>query len=112
MFCKVDSVSRRACLIHTDNRDREELVGLPVREVILFNKPAFHDTTRAVRGYAEEHGIRLKWRLMAFEVLESPRASTDGVWPNIEPSNLVSPLGILGPVHIDKTVSALTRHPY
>jgi hypothetical protein len=72
VFCKADPASRRACVIYTDNRDKEELEALSAPEVILVSKPAFHDTTRAVRSYAEEHRFRLKRRLMAFEVFESP----------------------------------------
>jgi len=72
VFCEADPASRRACVIHTDNREKEELEGLPAPEVILISKPAFHDTTGAVRNYAEEHQFQLKRRLMAFEVFESP----------------------------------------
>jgi len=72
VFCTADPTSRRACVIHTDNRDKEELETLPAPELILISKPAFHDTTGAMRNYAVEHRFQLKRRLTAFEVFESP----------------------------------------
>ena len=41
--------------------------------MIVISKPAFHDTTGAVRNYAEEHQFQLKRRLMAFDVFELPQ---------------------------------------
>lgn len=72
VFCNADPVDQRACVVGTDNREKEELKGLPDPDVILSSKPEFYDTTSAVRSYVEEHRFRLKHRLMAFEVFESP----------------------------------------
>jgi len=72
VFCKAGPVCRRACVVPTNNRDKEGLKGLPIPDVILISKPELHDTTRAVRSYVEQHGFRLKHHLMAFEVVELP----------------------------------------
>jgi hypothetical protein len=72
VFCKAELAEQRACVVRTDNREKEELKGLPEPDMILLSKPELHDGTGAVRGYVEGHRFRLKSRLMAFEVFEAP----------------------------------------
>jgi len=72
VFCRADQVEQGECVIGSDNREREELAGLPEPDVIFISKPELHDRTRAVRSYVEEHRFRLKYHFMAFEVFESP----------------------------------------
>jgi hypothetical protein len=72
VFCKTNTLDQRACVIATDNREKEKLKGLPVPDVIVISKPELHDTPRAVRSYVEQHPFQLKHRLLAFEVFESP----------------------------------------
>ncbi len=72
VFCEAHRSEKRACVILTDNPEKKELDGLPEPGAIFISKPELHDTTGAVRSYVEEHRFRLKHRLMAFEVFESP----------------------------------------
>jgi hypothetical protein len=72
VFCKKNAECQQACVVRTENRNKEELERLPQPAVILISKPELHDRTGAVRGYIEEHRFRLQGRLMAFEVFESP----------------------------------------
>jgi len=72
VFCRVDEVDQRACVVRTDNREKRSLEHLPEPDVILISKPELHDRPGAVRSYIDEHRFRLKRRLMAFEVFELP----------------------------------------
>jgi hypothetical protein len=72
VFCKAGPVDRHACVIRTDNRGKEQLRKLPEPDVIVISKPELYDTTDAVRDYVGDHRFRLKHRLMAFGVFESP----------------------------------------
>jgi 4-amino-4-deoxy-L-arabinose transferase-like glycosyltransferase len=72
VFCEARPVEERACVILTDNREKEELEGLPKPEVIVISKPELYDMTRAVRSYVGDHRLQLKHRLNAFEVFELP----------------------------------------
>jgi hypothetical protein len=72
VFCDADPANRPACVVHTENLNKEELERLPKPEVILISKPAFHDANKAVRSYVEGHRSQLTHRLVAFEVFELP----------------------------------------
>jgi 4-amino-4-deoxy-L-arabinose transferase-like glycosyltransferase len=72
VFCEAHPADQRACVVLTDNREKEELKGLQEPEVILISKPELYDSTRAVRNYADNHRFQVKHRLNAFEALEFP----------------------------------------
>jgi hypothetical protein len=72
VFCRADHVEPAECVVGTDNREREELAGLPEPDVVFIGKPELFDRTGAVRSYIAEHGFQLTRRLMAFDMFEAP----------------------------------------